>query len=1150
MAAASAAGAADLAVRTQAVPWQQVDAVKSFVLMVEREEFSNLDRQGRVVFAVQVGKGGPKLDELSVRWRITREGKTLVDRTDPIDQGLLSADFPLDALAQGRYEVSAELTSGQQTIDKAASFFRLVQKQAPPQKGRIALHLPQGVPIADGTFPVTCGVPFAKGALSDPSRARIVDARGAAAPCQTVVRSRWGSAPDAGIRWLGLDFQAGPAKPWWPEKKETSYFVEFGPDVTAPAPQAALRITDTAQGIEVDTGPLRFLVRRQGFNLIDQVRLDGRPVLQNDASMGAYLVDHEGAVYRAANDRGTTLAVEEQGPLRAVLRAEGWYVKDGTAGEKLSYTLPTDRLCKFVTRVEAYAGKPYVRILHTWVLTYDTFTVRLRDVGLALGSAGSRRVEFGVEGGQPVQQAVGDGGARLVQHMPHEFAVEDGSGRELAKGRHSAGWMLVENAGGVMGVGLREAWQRFPKEFEALPGEVRLHIWPAHGREHPGIRGTDHNQIHKLWFAHQGKELNLAMPWEYYFAVCKIMDEQSLGVYSGPGLSLAGVHASGLGAAVTSDCLVHFAPASAEAEVRDVAGCFQARPHALPDPVHLCGTLAMGRVQPHSPTALKQFEEIIEDAVKGYRETQDASDEYGMWVYRSWHHANYLGDGKWRLYRLYNTTHHYEAFMPWMLYARSGDPFYFDQGMANIRLLTDVQAIHYDDPSYPQREFHFGQGRLVGSTRHTNGFGTWGGDHAVLAHLTCYNGAMLAYYLTGDLRLREFVVDEWQNSILNDRANPQLAEASRLHPGRDNNNALGELIDLYQLTYHPALLALIEPMLKRYLDNMYHWGLPHENVVSFLGNSQARQQIVDGCAAYRTKAGNPDDPKSLWRTHAPHGVLALASILDPDSDFHVHAFWAADPMGRREWARRIRRQEPAAVAFCSVPDYIVYLPRVMYALARKADELTLEKLSTRQPMPAGDNKLQGWLRCVVREDRDQDFDVALSGEIGKDGVPVRVYGPDNQKLQDVVAPEGACLEKPWKLTIPKDGKTGQYVIFVKARDQKDKLFVPFTELPGEVYCPGYWAQFAPTRFYTRSRGEKPETLVIQPHKTPASIIDAADEKVLASTTTGERLDVQIGPGGALVDMRARYVSLEKPLPLSVSPSRWFAPQEDKLTLKP
>jgi hypothetical protein len=636
--------------------------------------------------------------------------------------------------------------------------------------------------------------------------------------------------------------------------------------------------------------------------------------------------------------------------------------------------------------------------------------------------------------------------------------------------------------------------------------------------------------------------------------VAGILDDPSKGVYDGAGLALAGVHASSLGTAVTSDFLVHFAAESERESVAETARRFQAAPHALADPAWTCESLAAGWLHPYDPGRFETLESTVEDAVRGYWETQEESGEYGMWLYRAWHHTTYLGEGKWTLYRLYNATHHYEAFMPWMLYARSGDPFYLTQGAANVRLLADLQIIHYDDPDYPHREFHFGQGRLVGSTKHTNGFNTWGGDHGVFSHQTCYAGLILAHYLTGDLRLREVLVDEWQRTIVADRANPEFSGSDRsrrreVEGARDNANALGELIDLYQMTYHPALLAHMAPMLEIFLDcHMRHWGQPLHNVLLFYRSEQARRQLLEAVDAYRRALGKPEDPRTVWYTHSPHENFALASLQDPSKNYHIDAYLAAEPGRRREWARRIRAREPRAVAFCAVPDYVLYVPRVMCAAARAGGDVALGTLAHGQAIPSTDQTLGGWTRCIVREDEDGAIAVRFVGVVGhEEGMPVRIYGPDNRRLLDVTVPRGT--HSPFTLTIPADGATGQYVVFFHARDNKDKLRAPLTDLP-EVYHVAYWQQPAVTRFFTRSSGAAPVRVEVQPHKGSGEILSADGKTALALTSSGEMIGADVGEPGAWIVMRCRYVHVARPVTLAVSPERWFAPEESKLALKP
>ncbi|MGC9065598.1 MAG: hypothetical protein ACP5JO_03070 [Candidatus Ratteibacteria bacterium] len=473
--------------------------------------------------------------------------------------------------------------------------------------------------------------------------------------------------------------------------------------------------------------------------------------------------------------------------------------------------------------------------------------------------------------------------------------------------------------------------------------------------------------------------------------------------------------------------------------------------------------------------------------------------------------------------------------MPWLMYVRSGNPFYLEQASANMRLLSDLNIIHYNDSSYTHREFHFRQKNIAGSTRHTNGFCPWGGDHALLAHLTCYNALMLAHYLTGDLRLREILVDKWQKTITTDRKNPEFAGATRLEPGRDNNT-LGELIDLYQMTYHPALLVYIDDCLQKYLTNMYHWGQPLHNVLLFYKSEQAKKQLMDGVV----------DPKSekwnLWYTHSPHENYGLASIFETDknksAEYAAKAFLNSGIYSWDSKANKLKNKENFD-AFCEVPDFVLYMPRVMYVLAKTNIE-DPTNWSWSQSLPG----CPGATYCIVREEKDKNFNIIIRGEIGKKdsgGFPVKVIGPDKKTIIETI------VDRPYmKLVVPQDGKTGEYVIILGLRDGKDDIYAPLTDLEKEVYYVNYWFQCTDTRYFTKPATDTNESFGIQPHVYSSYIISNKTKQLIASTEKGEKIEVEMPVEGIWIISKTRYTHIKQPLILSNDEQHWFLPESIKV----
>jgi hypothetical protein len=425
---------------------------------------------------------------------------------------------------------------------------------------------------------------------------------------------------------------------------------------------------------------------------------------------------------------------------------------------------------------------------------------------------------------------------------------------------------------------------------------------------------------------------------------------------------------------------------------------------------------------------------------------------------------------------------------------------------------------------------------------------------------------ILAYYLTGDLRLRE-VVDEWQKTITTDRANPEFPKVDRSRKptsGRDNNNALGELIDLYQLDYNPAVLAWIGDLYEHQFDDMWEWGQRLHNVLLFHGSERVAGLVREWARATPAERAKLGLSKSLL---SPHEVVALAAITDHDSKLAAKAYETADPLTALIRARTIVKRDPETFAtnplyFTPVPDYLLFLPRVMYAMNEaglRGGTATVSELLDSQPMlqPA-----KSYFHCIVREDKDQAFDISITGRIGKDGAPVLVFDPDNKKIIETVVPPP--MQEDYKITVPRDGKTGQYSILLKNEPAIDiPIQLPLTKLPGEVYQmqPNVmWVQgghsMRPfTRFYTRSRGATPETVkigLLRMHHT--RITDYQTGKVLAERTSGEKsvpedfVEARMGPQGVWIQAWGIFVQPQTPLTLAVAPDRWFAPDQNHLAL--
>lgn len=337
-------------------------------LILDREEYDPLDVTG--VAVIRFTPGEKRLEDLRVglQLRDSKDRPVLNEGLGSLKGAYLDVTLGLDSVPIGDYTLHAILTdrAGASLSQATAPLRKRVKRNQMlvPDRQQVSVRVWPAEGAMESDWPVRTGVPFPQGALFDQNHVRLMDENGSEVPCQTSVRSTWNR--HGSVRWLGLDFIGRLAIPG------ARYTLEFGRKVQrAPAPQLMI-VEDNAGAIRVNTGSLEFIVLKRGFNLIDEVILNGAVISKQDAKAGLELTDHEGSDYRASNDPGVQVIVEETGPVRTTIRATGWYVKDGTAGERLSPFLPTDRLCKHDTRITAFVGKPYLTVQHALIVTFDT----------------------------------------------------------------------------------------------------------------------------------------------------------------------------------------------------------------------------------------------------------------------------------------------------------------------------------------------------------------------------------------------------------------------------------------------------------------------------------------------------------------------------------------------------------------------------------------------------------------------------------------------------------------------------------------------------------------------------------------------------------------------------------------------------------
>lgn len=557
--------------------------------------------------------------------------------------------------------------------------------------------------------PITFGIPFPRGALHSPDHVRLLTLSGEELPCQVTEVTTW-QPVDPSVKWIWVFFFAG---------KDDRYVVEYADAVRPKLPDTPLEVVNNQRerGLaEITTGPLRFVVRQGEGGFLHSVQLDleGDGFTDKDTiatgpkARGSFvdLLDDAGLDSSKAVVRQTYIE-RGSGRLHAVLRVEGEY----------RYGRADNNPAPFVLRIHAYAGKPYIRVLHTFVytgvpdkhkpldgeyahlatqdqriVTLDTSDKgwslpddRIAGVGLSLayklGSA--RRFLTAAREGRYWQK----GAARLVEQaadpkrrlslfqtgpkpdrqppVPRSTSSERLTGFEarlsqgnevLSRAERADGWLDVRDDARGVAVGIRHFLEEYPKElrFDPATGEAAAYLWSPE-----------------------------AGPMSFARAEGAPPAENAIENWA-------------QGLAKTSELVFFFHGSSTSRdEIARTMGYVLQPPVAHAEPAWYGQSAVYGRFAPRS-NAFPEYERALDDKFDWMLFNQSWEPWYGMFDYGDVM-VNYDGNA-WSQW-----AHNEPAqdFQLWLQFMRTGDARYFEAAQALSRHTMDVDNTHWpDDPKY------------------------------------------------------------------------------------------------------------------------------------------------------------------------------------------------------------------------------------------------------------------------------------------------------------------------------------------------------------------------------------------------------------------------------------------------------------------
>jgi hypothetical protein len=358
------------------------------------------------------------------------------------------------------------------------------------------------IPYAEGsTAPlVNGGVPLPQGAITQADQVRLMKGE-KEVPLQTRILAYW---PDHSVKWLLLTFPpdgsggyvleagqgAGQTIPVnvTTRRQETNTFrLCFGKDVKTGRITSPLTVKNppggTTNEVIIDTGKMQMLVR----DFIRQVVVNGKTVVSDQPGRRNFMdfvwpatnypVNTSGCI--GERDEGEaeveSIEVEEAGPLKAVIAIRGKY-KNREAH-------------RMALRLEAYAGRAYVRIYHSVVfMQADPRKCFMNAMGLRLPlqvTGTKTRVMVGGEG-EPVELKGGLTGISQPSYLDYQawqLPAETGPCLTVQRGEKSQGWLDVSDGEKGCGVVIRNMWQKYPKAmtYNQAKGMLTAYLWPEDG---------------------------------------------------------------------------------------------------------------------------------------------------------------------------------------------------------------------------------------------------------------------------------------------------------------------------------------------------------------------------------------------------------------------------------------------------------------------------------------------------------------------------------------------------------------------------------------------------------------------------------------------------------------------------------------------
>jgi hypothetical protein len=356
---------------------------------------------------------------------------------------------------------------------------------------RVKLRVENRTSVNRINEPVTSGVPLPRGLIFvNPATGqpplKITDSNGKQIPAQFTVLANW---PDGSIRWVLLDFAATVM-----DEETAVYYLEGGGRGTT---SQGMKLEQTEERIEVDTGKLRFSISKEGPNIFQQLIIrgpDAHSMVISQKPNGIELLGVDNQIYASYFGTPDQVVVEEEGPLRSVILVRGKFTaKDGKTFHP--------QTARYSLRIHSYYNQDYIRLFLSlenngkYGFRHEDHQSEAFDFKrLAL------KLKFNLE---PTTYLRTQGYGhkynpedrfflyqyhRLIDPSNEEqnfsYTIKQGNKVE-EEGERSPGWLDISDSQQGMTVAVRHFWQNYPKSITFWHHTLSLGLWPLGGKWPP-----------------------------------------------------------------------------------------------------------------------------------------------------------------------------------------------------------------------------------------------------------------------------------------------------------------------------------------------------------------------------------------------------------------------------------------------------------------------------------------------------------------------------------------------------------------------------------------------------------------------------------------------------------------------------------------